>query len=106
MLHEEGKRLTEEAKKLKGSQKMVKLLNVSDTSKAYSLVNALAEIGRQYTVINQDGDSLFNAVLSCVSVPEKFTCDMFRKQIVFAIRNIEHLESDLVESGQSVESYL
>ena len=107
MLHKEGKRLNEEVKKLKGSQKTVKLLNVLDTSQVYSLINALAEIGRQYTVIKQDGDSLFNAVLSCVSVPEKFMCDMFRKQIVvFAMRNIEHLESDLVESSQSIESYL
>ena len=60
-------------------------------------------------IVNQDGDSLFNAVLGCVSYPDEYDSKMFRKQIVaFAIHNIEHVKKYLVQEGDTecVESYL
>ena len=49
---------------------------------------------------------LFNAVISCVDVPEDYDCDMLCKQtVVFGIRNIEHFEDELVDSQESVESF-
>ena len=109
MLYEEGQQLTEKARNMKGSIQTVKLLNCLDYVQAYELVNALGEIGRQYSVVNQDSDSLYNAVLACVSYPNEYDAKMLRKQIVvFAICNIEHVEKYLVQEGETecVESYL
>ena len=44
MFHEEGVRRTDKAKKLKGSARTVKLLNLNDTEQAYTVVNRLSEV--------------------------------------------------------------
>ena len=83
MLREEGAEKLKEAKRRKGSKRTVHILCVNTTDEASVIVNKLSEIGKRFTEIEQDGDSLFNTMLSCVQVPEGFNCFMFRKQISF-----------------------
>ena len=68
----------EEVDNLK-SKKVHKILVVNNTHQAYTLVSDLRSVGRTYTKICADGDCMYDAVLSCVCVPEGFGPLKFRK---------------------------
>ena len=93
--------------KKKGLKKIAHELLLANENEAFTLESDLCDLGKNYTVIIPDGDSMFNAVLSCLEHPAEYTASVFRKHIVsFALHNIEWFKTKLITEGQSLESYL
>ena len=93
--------------KKKGLKKIAHELLLANENEAFTLESDLCDLGKKYTVIIPDGDSMFNAVLSCLEHPAEYTASVFRKHIVsFALHNIEWFKTKLITEGQSLESYL
>ena len=67
----------------------------------------LKEHGKKHTVVVANGDCMFNAILSCIEHPDKYTASVSRKQIIsFALQHVYWFKDKIVCEGQSLESYL
>ena len=84
---------------------VVEELVVSTEDEAFSIVSDLKNIGRKYSCVKNDDNSLYCAILSCINVPPGFTVPIFRKQIVaYALRNSDFFGRKLSFS-ESFESF-
>ena len=93
--------------KRKGYMKIQDELLLGNVDEAYTMATDLKENGKKHTVVVANGDCMFNAILSCIEHPVKYTASVFRKQIVsFALHNVQWFKDKIVCEGQSFESYL
>ena len=63
--------------KKKGLKKNADELLLANENEAFTLKSDLAELGKKYTVIIPDGDSMFNAILSCLEHPDEYTASIY-----------------------------
>ena len=93
--------------KRKGYMKIQDELLLGNVDEAYTMATDLKDNGKKHTVVVANGDCMFNAILSCIEHPVKYTASVFRKQIVsFALHNVQWFKDKIVCEGQSFESYL
>ena len=82
-------------------------LLMANDDEAFTIMSDLEEKGRVYTVIPQDGDCMFRAILSCIKHPLPYDVQMFHRQIVaFASHNMHWFCGKLITENESLESYL